>query len=382
VAPAIRRGVGVLGIPARQFVGGARKGGAPGAACPRPPGDIWGDEGRGRSPVAASRARTGASARGRRGRWGRSRCSGRGCRPARCRGRCRRSDAPPPSRPRSRACRSRIGCRDGRSSPAAPGAACRRGPPAPRPCGRPCLQLGQEQDAGVQRAGAVVVGDHHRAGAAIAFVAALLGAGQAAILAQPVEQGAGGGVGAGEPAFRSAETRSRHGRGPPRYSLFESLRAARCGVERATRVVMLSVKSGRGGWQDISVRVVRKLLSGLKRINARGSCAAGAGVNLPAMPMSPDSSTCAPIPNIRCWKARCRSSAGQAGRRRRDARGGRDRHQQPVLRAGIFGDGARGRGAADHRVPDRPGLDRASPASARGRPAPAGAAGAVRGGVS
>ena len=34
------------------------------------------------------------------------------------------------------------------------------------------------------------VGDHHRAGAAVALVAALLGAGQASRLAQPVEQGA------------------------------------------------------------------------------------------------------------------------------------------------------------------------------------------------
>jgi hypothetical protein len=50
------------------------------------------------------------------------------------------------------------------------------------------VKLRQEQDAGIERARAPRVADHHRAGAAIALVAAFLGAGQAALLAQPVEQ--------------------------------------------------------------------------------------------------------------------------------------------------------------------------------------------------
>ena len=48
-------------------------------------------------------------------------------------------------------------------------------------------QLGQEEDAGVERLRSVLAGHDDRAGAAIALVAALLGAGQAAV-AQPVEQ--------------------------------------------------------------------------------------------------------------------------------------------------------------------------------------------------
>lgn len=54
------------------------------------------------------------------------------------------------------------------------------------------LKLGQEQEAGVQRAGPGLVGHHHRAGAAVALVAALLGAGEPAVLAQEVEQRPGG----------------------------------------------------------------------------------------------------------------------------------------------------------------------------------------------
>jgi hypothetical protein len=59
---------------------------------------------------------------------------------------------------------------------------------------RLAVELRQEQDAGVERAGARLVRDHHRAGAAVAFVAAFLRAGEAARLAQPVEEG-GRGVG-------------------------------------------------------------------------------------------------------------------------------------------------------------------------------------------
>ncbi len=53
---------------------------------------------------------------------------------------------------------------------------------------RAAVQLRQEQDAGVQRPRSPVVGHHHRAGAAVALVAALFGAGQPTLLAQPVEQ--------------------------------------------------------------------------------------------------------------------------------------------------------------------------------------------------
>ena len=51
------------------------------------------------------------------------------------------------------------------------------------------VHLRQEQDAGVQRHRPALVAQHHGAGAAIALVAAFLGAGQPAVGAQPVEQG-------------------------------------------------------------------------------------------------------------------------------------------------------------------------------------------------
>jgi hypothetical protein len=53
---------------------------------------------------------------------------------------------------------------------------------------RLAVQLRQEQDAGIQRPAAGRVGQHDGAGAAIALVAALLGAFQPAVLAQPVQQ--------------------------------------------------------------------------------------------------------------------------------------------------------------------------------------------------
>ncbi len=65
--------------------------------------------------------------------------------------------------------------------------AMRPGDPLDSPHRTP-VELRQEQDAGVQRPRAVLVGDHHRAGPAIALVAALLGAGQAPLVAQPVKQ--------------------------------------------------------------------------------------------------------------------------------------------------------------------------------------------------
>jgi hypothetical protein len=79
-------------------------------------------------------------------------------------------------------------CRDGRSSPLHR-VQLPSGPAMPSTV-RTALpsQLRQEQDAGVQRAAPRRVGHHHRAGAAIALVAAFLGAGQAALFAQPVEQ--------------------------------------------------------------------------------------------------------------------------------------------------------------------------------------------------
>ena len=50
------------------------------------------------------------------------------------------------------------------------------------------VKLWQEEDAGVQGTRALAIGHDHRAGTAIAFVAAFLGSGQAAFLAQPVQQ--------------------------------------------------------------------------------------------------------------------------------------------------------------------------------------------------
>jgi len=52
------------------------------------------------------------------------------------------------------------------------------------------VELTQQRDAGIDRlAGSVGALEHHGAGAAIAFGAALLGALEAAMIAQPVEQG-------------------------------------------------------------------------------------------------------------------------------------------------------------------------------------------------
>jgi hypothetical protein len=57
---------------------------------------------------------------------------------------------------------------------------------------RPAVQLGQEEDAGVDRAvherAVLDAGEGDRAGAAVALVASLLGAGEPPLLAQPVEQ--------------------------------------------------------------------------------------------------------------------------------------------------------------------------------------------------
>jgi hypothetical protein len=49
-------------------------------------------------------------------------------------------------------------------------------------------ELRQEQDAGVESVDPARVGHHHGAGAAVAFVAAFLRSGEAALLAQPVEE--------------------------------------------------------------------------------------------------------------------------------------------------------------------------------------------------
>ena len=55
--------------------------------------------------------------------------------------------------------------------------------------GAQCLamQLWHQHQAGVQRVAAAGIGDHHRAGPAIALITAFLGAGQATAFAQPVE---------------------------------------------------------------------------------------------------------------------------------------------------------------------------------------------------
>ncbi len=57
---------------------------------------------------------------------------------------------------------------------------------------RCALQLRQKQDAGVEGAGALVIMYHDGAGTAVAFVAALFGAGQGAAFAQILQQCCGG----------------------------------------------------------------------------------------------------------------------------------------------------------------------------------------------
>ena len=53
---------------------------------------------------------------------------------------------------------------------------------------RLAVKLRQEEDACVQRLRAILIRDHHGAGAAVALIAAFLGAGQPARFAQPVKQ--------------------------------------------------------------------------------------------------------------------------------------------------------------------------------------------------
>ncbi len=58
---------------------------------------------------------------------------------------------------------------------------------------RLAVQLGQEQDAGVQGARALGIRNHNGAGPAVALVAAFLGAGQAPVHPQPIQKRPGRG---------------------------------------------------------------------------------------------------------------------------------------------------------------------------------------------
>lgn len=81
-------------------------------------------------------------------------------------------------------------------------------------------QLGQEQDAGIQRVVAAGIRDHDRASAAVAFVAAFFCAGELAFLAQPVEQGCGWGrVAQADSCAVEVERNIHSGRAPPRYHM-------------------------------------------------------------------------------------------------------------------------------------------------------------------
>ena len=147
---------------------------------------------------------------GRRRRSAGSRCSGTGCRTARRRaagavgGACRRpawcsysahSDITKPGvqKPHCEPWQSTIACCTGCSAPSG----CAQVFDGEQ---RLAVERRQELDAGVDRAlqAATAAGvarrqfaDHDRAGAAVAFGAAFLGAGAARVLAQPVEHGAG-----------------------------------------------------------------------------------------------------------------------------------------------------------------------------------------------
>jgi hypothetical protein len=97
---------------------------------------------------------------------------------------------------------------------------------------RAAVELRQEEDAGVQRTAALRVGHHHGAGTAVAFVAALLGAGQAAAIAQPVEQ-RGRRRRIDSLRFPVQKKPDRHPcLTPPRYLIRGWSSRARCGVER------------------------------------------------------------------------------------------------------------------------------------------------------
>ena len=145
-----------------------------------------------------------------------SRCSGTGCPTGRrraagasaaCRARLVVLVGRPQRHHEARACRSRTASRGSRPSPAAPGAASSRrracafrsstvNSALPSSVGRNWMQAltvlqAQAADARPASPGVGQLADHDRAGAAVALVAAFLGAGAARVLAQPVEHRAG-----------------------------------------------------------------------------------------------------------------------------------------------------------------------------------------------
>jgi hypothetical protein len=87
----------------------------------------------------------------------------------------------------------------------------------------------------------------------------------------------------------------------------ELLRKARADMVLLFVIVwgMVAKPQWTGGWQILAMAAVVALggIAFLRRQGFRGR----AGCPRFGPCHSPDSSTCASIPNIRCWKARCRS---------------------------------------------------------------------------
>lgn len=143
--------------------------------------------------------------------WARNRCNDTGSHPAGSLGHVRRSNAPPPPGSlRSPAYRSRIASRDD-----PPGPAARMGGRAIRACQPPldrdkrlAINMPEHHQAGVLCANATrIPPDHDRTSAAIAFVAAFLGAGQAPPILTQVIQNGPGGIHAGQRHTLSVQTK-------------------------------------------------------------------------------------------------------------------------------------------------------------------------------
>ncbi len=186
-----QHGIGIGEIPVGKLVGGFGPDAGGAAAGPRDISEADAGKAGGVVQPVGHRRRLGRLAR--RGRSAHSRCSGRGCRPA-----------------RSSWSRLAVQMRDRHRHHEARGAeaalaavmgdhrllhrmqSARRGRTAPRRCGPrvPC-SCGSNRMQAFSAFAPCGIGDHHRAGAAIALVAALLGALQPASLAQEVEQGPG-----------------------------------------------------------------------------------------------------------------------------------------------------------------------------------------------
>ena len=222
----------------------------------------------------------------------------------------RRSDGPPPSRRRSPACRSRIGCRDGRPSPLHRVQAAVAGRRCLRPCAPPCRPVaagtGCRRSARGCRPHRSPSPCRRRSRLRCSLPWCRTGRASSRSQSSSVRVGGSSATRTGVPFNRNAI--SVMSINPAAFSPFGAFCVpARCGVKRATRpMVRLGLSSSRaaGTWQAEPFGN-RQAVSRFAESGAafRRRCASA---RLRPCPAPPNSSTFASIPNIRCWKARCR----------------------------------------------------------------------------